>query len=120
MIGDDGAGRLAGRLAQCRALAHLNLSYNHIESDGAESLAGVLAQCKALAHLDLRSSNEIGSGGARRLAEVQAKRPALVHLYLNDIRLQDHEAGKLAGVLAQAERWIASVYFPDSGNDRYK
>jgi Ran GTPase-activating protein (RanGAP) involved in mRNA processing and transport len=72
----------------------------------------VLAQCEALAHLDLRS-NEIGSGGARRLAEVQAQCPALVHLYLSDNRLQDHEAGRFAGVLAQAERWLASVYYPD-------
>jgi len=49
-----GAERLAGVLPQCRALAHLDLSYNGIEKDaGAESLAGVLAQCTALADLDL-------------------------------------------------------------------
>ena len=40
-------------LAQCTALAHLDLSYNDIGTAGAERLAGVLGQCAALAHLDL-------------------------------------------------------------------
>jgi hypothetical protein len=44
---------LAGVLGQCTALAHLDLSWNEIETGGAESLAGVLGQCAALAHLDL-------------------------------------------------------------------
>jgi hypothetical protein len=40
-------------LAQCTALAHLNLFCNQIGWAGAKSLAGVLAQCAALAHLNL-------------------------------------------------------------------
>jgi small ubiquitin-related modifier len=38
--------RLAGVLAQCPALAHLDLSDNHLYDAGAESLAGVLGQCR--------------------------------------------------------------------------
>ena len=38
-------------LAQCRSLAHLDHSYNGIVVDGAGRLAGVLAQCPALAHV---------------------------------------------------------------------
>jgi len=52
-------------LAQCTALAHLNLRSNQIGSGGADSLAGVLAQCPALAHLDL-SGNDIEAGGGLR------------------------------------------------------
>ena len=47
------AERLAGVLAQCPALAHLDLSTNDIRAAGAESLARVLGQCAALAHLNL-------------------------------------------------------------------
>ena len=50
---DVGAKSLAGVLAQCLALAHLNLSRNVICKIFAEILAGVLAQCAALAHPDL-------------------------------------------------------------------
>ena len=53
-------------LAQCAALAHLNLNLNQIGPAGAESLAGVLAQCPALAHLDL-AFNQIGAVGKGRL-----------------------------------------------------
>jgi len=70
-------------LAQCPALAHLDLSYDvelfpgltgfehyhGIGAAGAESFAGVLAQCAALAHLNL-SGNEIGDSGAESLARV--------------------------------------------------
>jgi Ran GTPase-activating protein (RanGAP) involved in mRNA processing and transport len=38
-------------------LAHLDLSLNDIGQDVAESLAGVLAQCTALSHLDLWGNN---------------------------------------------------------------
>jgi Ran GTPase-activating protein (RanGAP) involved in mRNA processing and transport len=73
MKGQD-AKRLAEVLAQCTALAHLNLSGNYkfnfwgnrIGPDGAESLAGVLAQCASLAHLNLRG-NHIGAVGGRSL-----------------------------------------------------
>ena len=61
-----GAERLAGVLAQCPALAHLNLWNNRIGEAGAESLAGVLVQCEALAHLNL-SDNDIGTVGQGRL-----------------------------------------------------
>jgi hypothetical protein len=47
-------------LAQCPALAHLDLS-NDIRAAGAESLAGVLGQCAALAHRNL-----CGLGSAHR------------------------------------------------------
>ena len=40
-------------LAQCTALAEINLEYNQIGPAGAESLAGVLTQCTALAHLEI-------------------------------------------------------------------
>ena len=54
MEGQD-AERLAEVLAQCPALAHLDLSCNsNFGAAGTESLAGVLAQCTALAHFDLR------------------------------------------------------------------
>ncbi len=59
-IGSAGAERLAGVLAQCASLAHLDLSYNAFGADGAERLAGVLAQCAALSHLHL-SFNDIGT-----------------------------------------------------------
>ena len=61
-IDDAGAESFAGVLAQCTALAHLNLRSNGIEAGGAEKLAGVLGQCPALAHLDL-SDNDIGTVG---------------------------------------------------------
>ena len=51
-------------LAQCPALAHLDLSRNyHFGAAGAERLAGVLGQCAALTHLNL-SYNQIGAAGA--------------------------------------------------------
>jgi Ran GTPase-activating protein (RanGAP) involved in mRNA processing and transport len=53
-------------LAQCQALAHLNLRGNGIGPAGAESLARVLGQCAALAHLNL-SYNQIGPDGEGRL-----------------------------------------------------
>jgi hypothetical protein len=53
MKGQD-AERLAGVLAQCPALAHLDLSDNYIfGSAGAERFAGVLGQCRELVHLNL-------------------------------------------------------------------
>ena len=99
-IGANGAGRLAGVLTQCRALAHLNLSGNRLGDDGAGMLAAMLAQCPALAHLDL-SRNDISADGAERLAGVLAQCPALAHLNLSHNRLGVHGAGRLAGVLAQ-------------------
>jgi hypothetical protein len=44
-MGDAGTERLARVLAQCPALAHLDLYKNQIGDTGADSLAGVLGQC---------------------------------------------------------------------------
>ena len=70
-IAAAGAASIGGVLAQCTALSHLNLSDNDIKADGAESLAGVLAQCAALAHLDL-SYNDIGAAGAEYFKNYEA------------------------------------------------
>jgi hypothetical protein len=80
-FGARGAERLEGVLAQCAALAHLNHRDNEIGDAGAERLAGVLAQCRALAHFDL-SYNEIGNAGAESLAAVLAQCTALTHINL--------------------------------------
>ncbi len=87
MRGQD-AERLAGVLAQCPALAHLDLSvdrstgdYGNYGAAGTERLLGGLAQCAALVHLNL-GGNKIGAGGAERLAGVLAKCEALAHLDL--------------------------------------
>ncbi len=48
----------------------VNPSENDIDDAGAESLAGVLAQCPALAHLDLSGNYHFGAAGAERLAGV--------------------------------------------------
>jgi Ran GTPase-activating protein (RanGAP) involved in mRNA processing and transport len=94
--------RLAGVLAQCPALVHLNLRGNWIGAHGAWKLAGVLAHCPALAHLNL-SDNYIGPEGAGRLAGVLAQWPALSHLNLsgNSIGTPKKEFLKLAGVLSR-------------------
>ena len=39
-------------LGHCTALAHLDLSRNHVKAAGAESIAGVLGQCASLTHLN--------------------------------------------------------------------
>jgi Ran GTPase-activating protein (RanGAP) involved in mRNA processing and transport len=99
-IGAAGAERLAGVLGQCTALAHLDLSGNQIGNAGAESLAGVLAQCKALAHLDI-SGNQIGAAGAEKLAGVLPECAALAHLNLWGNWIFSEGAESFAGVLAQ-------------------
>jgi hypothetical protein len=99
-IGPAGVERLARVLGQCPALAHLNLSGNQIGHAGAESLAGVLGQCRALAHLDL-GRNQIGPAGAERLARVLAQCPALAHLDLGLNWIGPAGAESLAGVLPQ-------------------
>ena len=99
-MGYAGAVFLAGMLAQCTALAHLNLSGNNISAAGAGSLAGVLAQCPALAHLDL-SCNEIQADGAESFAGVLGQCTALAHLNLSCNLIGDAGAARLAGVLAE-------------------
>jgi hypothetical protein len=55
---------LAGILAQCPELVHLDLSENFFGADGSGRLAGVLAQCPALAHLNLMG-NQFEQPGQR-------------------------------------------------------
>ena len=52
----------------CR-ITTLELRRCEMHGQVVERLAGVLAQCTALAHLDL-NGNDIGAGGAERLAGV--------------------------------------------------
>jgi Leucine-rich repeat (LRR) protein len=73
---------LAGVLAQCPALAHLDLSDNYnFGAPAAKRLAGVLGQCRELVHLNL-SDNNITAAGAESLARVLSQCPALAHLDL--------------------------------------
>jgi Ran GTPase-activating protein (RanGAP) involved in mRNA processing and transport len=102
MIGQD-AERLAGVLAQCPALAHLDLSGNsEFGAAGAERLAGVLGQCRELVHLNL-SGNRIGNAGVEGLAGVLAQCTALVHLNLGGNQIGPAGTESLAGVLAQCQ-----------------
>jgi Ran GTPase-activating protein (RanGAP) involved in mRNA processing and transport len=94
------ADRLAGVLAQCPELSHLNLGGNQLGDEGAARLALVLPLCPALAHIDLRS-NWIEDEGTARLAAVLEQCPALSRLDLADNSIRDEGAGKLAGVLPQ-------------------
>ena len=82
-IEDVGAGSFARVLAQCPSLDHLNLSENSIANEGAERLAGVLAQCSALSELNLQG-NAIRSEGVRSFAGVLARSPSLTTLDLTD------------------------------------
>jgi hypothetical protein len=81
MKGQD-AERLAGVLAHCPALAHLDLSGNSdFGAGGAERFAGVLGQCRELVHLNLCSSgiDAAGAAGVDRRYRVSCfvERPAL-------------------------------------------
>jgi hypothetical protein len=101
-IGPAGTEGFAGVLAQCPALAHLDLCCNEISPAGTDSLEGVLAKCAALAHLNLGllagvlvqcaalahlnpSFNQIGNAGAVSFAGVLAKCAALAHLDLHTV-----------------------------------
>jgi hypothetical protein len=111
MKGQD-AERLAGVLAQCPALAHLDLGYNQIGNEGAGSIAGVLSQCPLLSHLHLWC-NGIGAPGAERLAGVLTHCPLLSYLNLAWNELGDEGAGALARVLPHCP---ALVYLDLQGN----
>jgi hypothetical protein len=109
MEGQD-AERLAEVLAQCPALAHLDLSGNsNFGAAGTERLAGVLGQYRELVHLNLSSQemgsagdyNYIGDTGAESLAGVLAQCTALTHLDLSCNRIDTAGTKRLAGVLAQ-------------------
>ncbi len=99
-VGAAGAESLAGVLGRCRELVHLDLSNNKIAAGGAESLAGVLAQCRSLAHLNL-GANDIGPAGAASLAGVLGQFTALAHLNLAYNLIRVAGAERLAGVLGQ-------------------
>jgi Ran GTPase-activating protein (RanGAP) involved in mRNA processing and transport len=99
-FGAAGADRLARVLGQCRDLVHLNLSGNDVGDAGAESLAGVLGQCAALTRLDL-SDNQIGEVGADSLARVLPQCAALAHLDLGQNWIGNAGTESLAVVLAQ-------------------
>ena len=99
-FGAAGAKGLARGLGQCAALTHLNLGYNQLGDAGAESVAGVLAQCSALAHVNL-CNNRIGALGAWRLAGVLAQCTALAHLNLTGNCIRAGGVERFAGVLAQ-------------------
>jgi hypothetical protein len=67
--------------AWCR-ITTLELPCCDIKGQDAEKLAGVLAQCPALAHLDLSHNYNFGAAGAERLAEVLGQCRELLHLNL--------------------------------------
>ncbi len=84
-FGAAGTESLGGVLGQCRELVHLNLHGNWIGVGGTEWLAGVLVQCTAVVHLDL-SYNQIGEARAKSFAGVLVQCPALTHLNLHSNR----------------------------------
>jgi Leucine-rich repeat (LRR) protein len=103
-------------LAQCTALAHLDLSFNRIGHEGAGKLAGVLGQCGLLAHLNL-SDNQIRPAGAESLAKVLALCPALTHLDLNNNpigdgaqRLTESWSGPEGGLMIDIEKTYFGYY----------
>jgi hypothetical protein len=81
-IDEKGANILAGLLAQCPLLVHVDLGNNHLCDKGVESLAGVLGQCSALAYLNLKSNN-INNKGASCIVGILTGSPALAIKYLD-------------------------------------
>ena len=61
--------QLALMTVWCR-ISTLELPRCDMKGQDAERLAGVLAQCPALAHLDLSGNSDLGAGGAASLAGV--------------------------------------------------
>ena len=92
--------QLAGLLAQCPALTHLDLRSNSIPQEGACELASVLGQCSALTHLNL-GDNSIGVLGTGRLAGVLAKCASLSHLDLSQNAIGFATLEIIEGVLVQ-------------------
>ena len=98
-------GQDTGVLAQCPALAHLDLSdLCGFGTAEAERLEGALGQCRELVYLNYLG-NKRPAGGAV-LAGVPTICPALVHLYLTGNRIGDIGAGRLAEVLKQCEALV--------------
>ena len=61
--------QLAAMTARC-LITTLELPYCEMKGQDAARLAEVLAQCPALAHLDLSFNSNFGAAGAERLARV--------------------------------------------------
>ncbi len=57
-IGDAGTDSLAGILTQYRVFTHINHGMNGIRPNGGDRLVGVLWQCATLAHLDVMMKRE--------------------------------------------------------------
>ena len=91
--------QLAAMTARCR-ITTLELPKCEMKGQVAERLAGVLAQCPALAHLDLSGNSDFGAAGAERLAGVLGQCRELVHLNLNGNWIEAVGAESLAGVLS--------------------
>ena len=66
----------------------LELPSCNMKGQDTERLAGVLAQCPALAHLDLTGNSNFGAAGTKRLAGVLGQCRELVHLDLSGQRDQ--------------------------------
>ena len=101
--------KLAGVLAQCPALTHLDLSdfYGRRPVGGAV-LAGLPTICPGLVHLYL-PGNRIGEIGAGRLVEVLKQCGALVTLDLAGNEVGAAGVERLAGGLASAQRSLTCV-----------
>jgi hypothetical protein len=67
--------------ARC-LITTLELPDCEMKGQDVEKLAGVLAQCPALAHLDISGNSDFRAGGAERLAGVLGQCRELVHLNL--------------------------------------
>ena len=74
--------QLAAMTAWCQITA-LELPKCAMKGQDAERLAGVLAQCPALAHLDLSGNSDFGAAESERLAGVLGQCRELVHLNLS-------------------------------------
>ena len=95
LVGDEGAGRLAGVLGQYSSITKLNLAGNGIGEDGAGVLAGVLGECSSLAMLDVgygvsRCAHRVGDAiqyENPHAAALQALSPGEIRRRLNEGRL---------------------------------
>ena len=74
--------QLTALTAQCR-ISTLELPRCEMKGQDAERFAGVLAQCPALAHLDLSGKSGFGAAGAETLAGMLGQCRELVHLNLS-------------------------------------
>jgi hypothetical protein len=90
-----------------------------MKGQDADRLAGVLAQCPALAHLDVSGNLNFGTSGATRFAGVQGQCRELVHLNLSYNWIEeDREACRSAGAVhsAGAPQWDLNLQSNRIGN----